>query len=92
MLSYKHLTVLLLFAKMIIKQLITAVNNFLKGGYMCNKEIREAAKQAGVCLWQIAERLGMNDGNFSRKLRRELSEVDRARVMEIIAELSKEAI
>ncbi len=58
---------------------------------MCNKEIREAAKQAGVCLWQIAERLGMNDGNFSRKLRRELSENDRARVMEIIAELSKEA-
>lgn len=58
---------------------------------MCNKEIREAAKQAGVCLWQIAERLGVNDGNFSRKLRRELSENDRTRVMEIIAELAKEA-
>ena len=58
---------------------------------MCNKEIREAAEQAGVCLWQIAERLGVNDGNFSRKLRRELSENDRTRVMEIIAELAKEA-
>ena len=57
---------------------------------MCNKEIRGAAKQAGVCLWQIAERLGVNDGNFSRKLRRELSDCDRARVMEIIAELAKE--
>ena len=57
---------------------------------MCNKEIREAAKQAGGCLWQIAERLGMNDGNFSRKLRRELSDCDRARIMEIIAELAKE--
>ena len=57
---------------------------------MCNKEIREAAKQASVCLWQIAERLGMNDGNFSRKLRRELSDCDRARIMEIIAELAKE--
>ena len=57
---------------------------------MCNKGIREAAKQAGVCLWQIAERLGMNDGNFSRKLRRELSDCDRARIMEIIAELAKE--
>lgn len=57
---------------------------------MCNKEIREAAKQAGIHLWQIAERLGMNDGNFSRKLRRELSDGDRARVMEIIAELAKE--
>ena len=57
---------------------------------MCNKGIREAAKQAGVCRWQIAERLGMNDGNFSRKLRRELSDCDRARIMEIIAELAKE--
>ena len=27
---------------------------------MKNKDIREVAKQAGVCLWQIAERLGMN--------------------------------
>lgn len=59
---------------------------------MRNKEIREAAKQAGVCLWQIAERLGMNDGNFSRKLRRELSDSDKERVMEIIVELAKEAI
>ena len=57
---------------------------------MCNKESREAAKQAGVCLWQIAKRLGMNDGNFSRKLRQELSDCDRARIMEIIAELAKE--
>ena len=57
---------------------------------MRNKEIREAAKKAGVCLWQIAERLGMNDGNFSRKLRRELSDSDKERVMEIIVELAKE--
>lgn len=33
-----------------------------------NKEIREAAKRAGICLWQVAEKIGVNDGNFSRKL------------------------
>ena len=57
---------------------------------MNNKDIREAAKQAGVCLWQIAERLGVNDGNFSRKLRRELPSQEREKIMEIINELAKE--
>ena len=40
---------------------------------MKNVKIREAAKQTGVYLWEIAERFGCNDGNFSRKLRRELA-------------------
>lgn len=57
---------------------------------MKNKDIREVAKQAGVCLWQIAERLGMNDGNFSRKLRRELTQEEREKIMGIIAELERE--
>ena len=38
-----------------------------------NADIRRAAASAGVKLWQIAEVLGVNDGNFSRRLRRELS-------------------
>lgn len=57
---------------------------------MKNKDIREAAKQAGVCLWEIAERLGMNDGNFSRKLRKELSGQEKEKIMEIINEVAKE--
>ena len=57
---------------------------------MKNKDIREAAKRAGVCLWEVAERLGMNDGNFSRKLRKELSSQEREKIMEIINELAKE--
>lgn len=56
---------------------------------MKNKDIREAAKDAGVYLWEIAERLGMNDGNFSRKLRRELSPSEQEEIMEIISELAK---
>lgn len=57
---------------------------------MSNKDIREAAKNRGVCLWQIAERLGMNDGNFSRKLRRELPTQEQEKIMKIINELAKE--
>lgn len=57
---------------------------------VANKEIRDAAKEAGICLWQVAEKLGVSDGNFSRKLRRELPAVDREKVLSIIRELSQE--
>lgn len=56
---------------------------------MCNIEIKEAAKKTGVFLWQIAEAYGMNDGNFSRKLRRELPEQEKVKILEIIDRLSK---
>lgn len=57
---------------------------------MENVKIRDAAKQAGVYLWEIAERFGCNDGNFSRKLRRELPEDEQRRILGIIAELAAE--
>ena len=55
-----------------------------------NADIRIAAKSAGVCLWQIAERIGVNDGNFSRKLRKELPQEEKQTILGIIARLSKE--
>jgi len=58
---------------------------------MKNSDIRSAAKATGVRLWQIADRLNINDGNFSRKLRKELPEAEKAHIMQIIDELSKEA-
>lgn len=57
---------------------------------VANMEIRDAAKEAGICLWQVAEKLGINDGNFSRKLRRELPAEDREKVLSIIRKLSQE--
>ena len=57
---------------------------------MNNKDIRQAATNAGVKLWQIAAELGMNDGNFSRKLRKELSAAEKERILSIIDELSRE--
>ena len=62
----------------------------LKGGLnMKNKRIREAAKSAGVKLWQIADAIGINDGNFSRKLRHELPEDEQQRIMEIIKQIAE---
>lgn len=49
-----------------------------------NKDIREAAASAGVFLWQVAEAIGVTDGTFSRKLRRELSDDDKAVILQII--------
>ena len=56
---------------------------------MNNQDIRQAAGGAGVKLWQIADELGINDGNFSRKLRKELSAEEKAKIFEIIERLSK---
>lgn len=57
---------------------------------MKNVEIRNRAKERGVFLWEIAEKLGINDGNLSRRLRKELSESQKEQIFGIIDELSKE--
>ena len=57
---------------------------------MQNNEIREEIKAANLRFWQVAEKFGLNDGNFSRRLRHELSDVDKTKIREIIADLSKE--
>ena len=59
---------------------------------MHNQEIREAAKAAGVKLWQVADAYGVNDGNFSRKLRKELPHEEQKRILRIIDDLAKEAV
>lgn len=51
---------------------------------MKNKDIREALAKANMKYWQLAERLGINDGNLSRKLRREIVGEEKERIMQII--------
>lgn len=53
-----------------------------------NKDIRVAAAAAGVFLWQIAEAIGVTDGTFSRKLRRELPDDEKAEILQVIQNLS----
>lgn len=57
---------------------------------MPNDIIRATAKASGVKLWEIAYRRGVTDSTFSRLLRRELPEQERARTLQIIAEIVKE--
>ena len=70
--------------------LLSTIN--LKGAkIMKNQDIRKEVKAAGLKLWQIAEKLGLNDGNFSRLLRHELSKEKKAEIRSIISELQKES-
>lgn len=57
---------------------------------MTNSKIREYAFSKNVYLWQIAMKLNINDGNFSRKLRKELSEEETSRIMYYIDEIARE--
>lgn len=55
---------------------------------MANSDIKLAAAGAGVRLWQIADEIGMLDSNFSRKLRHELPDEEKARYMAIIQQIA----
>ena len=58
---------------------------------MCNetnREIKSAAKSAGVYHWEIAEKMGIQDSAFSRKLRRELPEQEKQKILKIIQEVA----
>lgn len=55
-----------------------------------NMELRTAAKTAGVKLWEVAEAIGISDGMFSRKLRRELPEAERKKLLNVIADIAKQ--
>ena len=55
-----------------------------------NKEIKEAARKAGVYHYEIAERLNIQDSAFSRKLRRELPDQEKKEILEIIKTLAAE--
>ena len=57
---------------------------------MENKGIKDAARTKGVKLWEVAERLGICDTTFSRKLRRQLQPEETARILAIIDEISAE--
>ena len=57
---------------------------------MKNFDIRLEIQAAGLRHWQVAEALGMQDSNFSRRLRHELSAAEKEKLRAIIAELSRE--
>ena len=55
---------------------------------MNNMDLRDYAKSKVVKLWQIAEKLNINDGNFSRKLRKELPDQEKKKIIMIVDEVA----
>ena len=66
----------------IIPQILNDVNR--RESMEWNKDIRAAAKDSGVKLWQIGEVLGLRDYEFTRLLRRELAAQQRDEMFAII--------
>lgn len=53
-----------------------------------NAAIRNAAHEADVHHWEVAEALGISEGAFCRRMRHELPEAEQARILEIINDIS----
>ena len=53
-------------------------------------EVRQYILDNGILLWKVADKLGISDGNFSRKLRHNFSEEDYNKILSAVDELSKE--
>lgn len=59
---------------------------------MKNTEIRTLVKTTGVKMWQIADVLGVADTTLCRKLRKELPQDQKAKILDIIQQLAKEVV
>lgn len=57
---------------------------------LANADIRTTAQEKGVRLWEIAEYLKISDPTMTRKLRKELSEKEKAVYFDIIEKLAAE--
>lgn len=55
-----------------------------------NKELRGYAEQKRVKLWEVAERFGITDAAFSRKLRKEFSKEDAEQFRLFVDEIANE--
>ncbi len=55
---------------------------------MTGTEIKELIKSAGVKCWQVADELGMQDSNFSRRLRKPFSDEETAQICAIVDRLA----
>lgn len=56
---------------------------------MCNQDIRNAAKSSGVKLWQVADAIGICDTSFSKKLRKEIPQEEKSRILLLIQQLAR---
>lgn len=57
---------------------------------MANEIIKANAKRKSIRLWEVAESLEMQDSAFSRKLRKELPQEEKEKILAIIDRLAQE--
>ena len=57
---------------------------------MNNLDIRDAIEKNNLKYWEVANKLKITDGNFSRLLRVELPKYEKIRIMQAIKELKEE--
>lgn len=57
-----------------------------------NSDIHKAIRDSHLYYWQVASKYGLNDGNFSRILRKELSKAKKKKILEIIQDLKIEKL
>ena len=55
---------------------------------MTNLGVKNAAKAAGVRLWELADQLGIADTTLSKKLRRELPAAEQEKMVAIIDQIA----
>lgn len=55
-----------------------------------NMELRRAVKSAGVCLWQLADAIGISEASMTRLLRRPLPERKRDELLDVVRRLAQE--
>ena len=56
---------------------------------MQGKEIKKRIVAAKVKVWEVAEKFGVADTTFSKRLRRDFSEEETAKILRIIDELKE---
>lgn len=56
---------------------------------MTNNEIRTKAKEKSVKLWQLADELKISEPTMSRKLRHELPEEEKNKILALIDEIAE---
>jgi predicted XRE-type DNA-binding protein len=55
-----------------------------------NIDVRQAIKQAGLKQWIIADRIGVSEATFTRKLRQELPDKEKQAIYKAIKEVREE--
>ena len=55
-----------------------------------NQNVRDILQKKRIFQWEIAEKLGLHDSNFTRLLRKELTEEMKIKVFAAISEIEAE--